>query len=137
MRKKITAVAAGVAALSAVALGVGASPAAASPGGCVWGTDACLFYHSNESGGFNGDGGNDNYGAAWYFEGCSGGNCDGDGQQVYNNIGYVYNESYRTVTIFALYNCNYNGPNLTIGPTTGQTLYGSGVYNHDASQCFS
>src|SRR5690348_6500004 len=100
MRKKIAAVAAGVAALSAVALGVGASPASASPGGCVWGTDACLYYHSNFSGGFNGDGGNDNYLSAWYFAGCSGGNCDGDGQQVFNNVGAVYNESYRTVTIF-------------------------------------
>ncbi|WP_035805257.1 hypothetical protein [Kitasatospora mediocidica] len=137
MRKKITAVAAGVAALSAVALGVGASPASASPGGCVWGTDACLFDHSNFSGGFNGDGGNDNYLSAWYFEGCSGGNCDGDGQQVYDNVGAVYNESYRTVTIFGWYNCDWNGPHLTISPTTEQTLYNTSVYNIDASQCFS
>ncbi|MDH6142981.1 MULTISPECIES: peptidase inhibitor family I36 protein [Kitasatospora] len=131
LRKKIAAAAVSVVALGAVA--IGASPASASPGGCVSGTDACLFYHSNLAGAFNGDGGNDNYGAAWYFEGCSNGNCDGQGQQVKNNTASVYNETGRTLVIYV--NSNWSGPSQAIGAWTATNL-DSELYNNNASQHF-
>ncbi|MFJ9770304.1 hypothetical protein ACIRVF_03570 [Kitasatospora sp. NPDC101157] len=139
IRRKIATATVGVAALGLAAVGLGAAPASASPGGCVWGTDACLYYHSNFSGGYNGDGGNDNYFPAWTFAGCSGSpvNCDGDNQQVVNNIGAVWNMTGRTVTIYQWWNCSPGGPYLPIPAYTQRTLYGTAVYNSDQSQCFS
>ncbi|MER5637887.1 hypothetical protein ABT095_13135 [Kitasatospora sp. NPDC002227] len=131
LRMKIAA-----AAVSALALGtvaVGASPASASPGGCVYNVDACLFYHSNYAGAFNGDGGNDTYGAAWYFEGCSNGNCDGQGQGVKNNTASVENLNSRTLRIFV--NSYQQGPYQDIPGHTWTNL-NSTLYNNNASQMF-
>ncbi|MDH6108911.1 hypothetical protein P3T36_006296 [Kitasatospora sp. MAP12-15] len=134
IRRKLSAAAVSVAALGSVLVGLGASPASASPGGCVWGTDNCIYYHSNFTGGFNGDGGHDNYLAAWYYEGCAGGNCDGDGQAVKNNAGSMYNMNPNTVRIF--YNSNWSGPYFDISGYTEASLVGTVVYNQNASQSF-
>ncbi|MGF1432194.1 peptidase inhibitor family I36 protein [Kitasatospora sp. LaBMicrA B282] len=134
VRKFVTA-AAGITALGSAVVGLGVSPASASPGGCVWGTDNCIYYHSNFTGGFNGDGGNDNYGnPGWYFAGCAGGNCDGDGQSIKNNAGSMYNMSGSWVRVF--YNSNQSGPYIDIAPYTQESLVGTVVYNQNASQLF-
>ncbi|WP_405015977.1 hypothetical protein OHV05_01850 [Kitasatospora sp. NBC_00070] len=131
IRTKIAAAAVSVAALGVIAAGV--TPASASPGGCVWGVDACLYYHSNFSGAFNGDGGNDTYFSAWYFSGCANGNCDGSGQLVKNNTASVYNMNPRTVRIYV--NSYQQGPYQDIPGYTATNLNGT-LYNNNASQRF-
>lgn len=134
IRTKVVAAAATAAALGAVV--AGAAPASASSGGCVWGVDACLFFHSGVNGAYYGDGGNDNYGYPNWdrFGGCYG-NCDGGNVLVKNNAASVWNMNPNTVRIFYYSNQNYNGPFQDI-PGQSSADLNSQLKNNNASQAF-